>query len=208
MFFLLSCLSSPLVSSAIWRPWIRPGRWVALRRRWSGLGMRGVTAIPVPSLPRFLGRIFRLVLSRMVPSRLMAVPTISMCAGGMRPCRAMVSVARMCLSMAARFWSGEPLLGMIVPPMVGAWAARAINRIYWEGDCVLMVYQFSRFDRESNRELWRYHSPVSLRVEWLAAWLKREHAARFGYRAWLYVQVSSGDMITRDLLSWRDEIEA
>ena len=120
----------------------------------------------------------------------------------------MVSVARMCLSMAARFWSGEPLLGTIVPPMVGAWAARAINRIYWEGDCVLMVYQFSRFDRESNRELWRYHSPVSLRVEWLAAWLKRDHAARLSYRAWLYVQVSSGDMITRDLLSWRDEIEA
>lgn len=58
-----------------------------------------------------------------------------------------------------------------------------------------MVYQFSRFDRESNRELWRWRSPVSLRVEWLAAWLKREHAARFGYRAWLYVQVSSGDMI-------------
>lgn len=64
----------------------------------------------------------------------------------------------------------------------------------------MMVYQFSRFDRESNRELWRYRSPVSLWVEWLAAWLKRD-------RAWLYVQVSSGDLITRDMLSWRDEIE-
>lgn len=37
----------------------------------------------------------------------------------------------------------------------------------------MMVYQFSRFDRESNRELWRYRSPVSLWVEWLAAWLER-----------------------------------
>ena len=33
-------------------------------------------------------------------------------------------------------------------------------------------------------------------------------SARFGYRAWLYVQVSSGDLITRDMLSWRAEIEA
>jgi hypothetical protein len=24
---------------------------------------------------------------------------------------------------------------------------------------------------------------------------------------WLYVQVSSGELITRDMLSWRDEIE-
>lgn len=71
----------------------------------------------------------------------------------------------------------------------------------------MMVYQFSRFDRESNRELWRYRSPVSLWVEWFAAWLERDRAARFGYRAWLYVQVSSGDLITRDMLSWRDEIE-
>ena len=71
-----------------------------------------------------------------------------------------------------------------------------------------MVSQFSRFDRESNRELWRWRSPVSLRVEWLSAWLERDHAARLGYRAWLYVQVSSGDLITRDMLSWRDEIEA
>ena len=69
----------------------------------------------------------------------------------------------------------------------------------------MMVYQFSRFDRESNRELWRYRSPISLWVEWLAAWLERDRAARFG--AWLYVQVSSGDLITRDMLSWRDEIE-
>lgn len=71
----------------------------------------------------------------------------------------------------------------------------------------MMVYQFSRFDREPNRELWRYRSPVSLWVEWFAAWLKRDRDARFGYRAWLYVQVSSGDLITRDMLSWRDEIE-
>ena len=71
----------------------------------------------------------------------------------------------------------------------------------------MMVYQFSRFDRESNRELWRYRSPVSLWVEWFAAWLERDRAARFGYRVWLYVQVSSGDLITRDMLSWRDEIE-
>ena len=68
-----------------------------------------------------------------------------------------------------------------------------------------MVYQFSRFDRESNRELWRYRSPVSLRVEWLSAWLKRDRDARSCYRAWLYVQVSSGDLITRDMLSWRDD---
>ena len=34
-----------------------------------------------------------------------------------------------------------------------------------------------------------------------------DREARLGYRAWLYVQVSSGDMITRDMLSWRDEIE-
>lgn len=33
--------------------------------------MRGVVIILVPSLPRFLGRIFRLVSSRMVPSRSM-----------------------------------------------------------------------------------------------------------------------------------------
>ncbi len=71
-----------------------------------------------------------------------------------------------------------------------------------------MVYQFSRFDREPNRELWRWRSPVSLRVEWLAAWLKRDRSARFGYRAWIYARVSSGDLITRDMLSWRDEIEA
>ena len=71
----------------------------------------------------------------------------------------------------------------------------------------MMVYQFSRFDRESNRELWRYRSPVSLWVEWLAAWLERDRDARLGYRAWLYVQVSSGELITRDMLSWRDEIE-
>lgn len=71
----------------------------------------------------------------------------------------------------------------------------------------MMVYQFSRFDRESNRELWRYRSPVSLWVEWLSAWLERDRDARLGYRAWLYVQASSGDMITRDMLSWRDEIE-
>lgn len=68
-----------------------------------------------------------------------------------------------------------------------------------------MVYQFSRFDRESNRELWRWRSLVSLRVEWLAAWLKRDRDARSCYRAWLYVQVSSGDLITRDMLSWRDD---
>lgn len=68
-----------------------------------------------------------------------------------------------------------------------------------------MVYQFSRFDRESNRELWRWRSPVSLRVEWLAAWLKRDRGARSGYRAWLYVRVSAGDLITRDMLLWRDD---
>lgn len=85
----------------------QPGRWVARRLRLLSLGMRGVVTIPVPSLPRSRGRIFRLVSSRMVPSRSMVVPPISMCACGMRPCRAMVTAARMCLSMAARFWSGE-----------------------------------------------------------------------------------------------------
>ena len=71
----------------------------------------------------------------------------------------------------------------------------------------MMVYEFSRFDKSSNRDLWRYRSPVSLWVEWLAAWLERDRGARLGYRAWLYVQVSSGELITRDMLSWRDEIE-
>ena len=71
----------------------------------------------------------------------------------------------------------------------------------------MMVYQFSRFDRESNRELWRYRSPVSLWVEWLAAWLKRGRDARLGYRAGIYMRVSAGDLITRDMLSWRDEDE-
>lgn len=61
------------------------------------------------------------------------------------------------------------------------------------------VYQFVCHDRVRDCDVWRYRSPVSLWVEWLAA--------RLGYRAWLYVQVSSGDMITRDMLSWRDEIE-
>lgn len=71
----------------------------------------------------------------------------------------------------------------------------------------MMVYEFSRFDKSSNRDLWRYRSPVSLWVEWLAAWLERDRGARLGYRAWLYVRVSSGELITRDMLSWRDEIE-
>ena len=69
------------------------------------------------------------------------------------------------------------------------------------------VYQFVCHDRVRDCDVWRYRSPVSLRVGWLAAWLERDRAARLGYRAWLYVQVSSGDLITRDMLSWRDEIE-
>lgn len=69
------------------------------------------------------------------------------------------------------------------------------------------VYQFVCHDRVRDCDVWRYRSPVSLRVEWFAAWLKRARDARLGYRAWLYAQVSSGDLITRDMLSWRDEIE-
>lgn len=63
----------------------------------SSLGMRGVVIILVPSLPRFLGRIFRLVSSRMVPSRSMGVPPISMCASGMLRRLVMVTARRMCL---------------------------------------------------------------------------------------------------------------
>lgn len=69
------------------------------------------------------------------------------------------------------------------------------------------VYRFVCHDRVRGCDVWRYRSPVSLWVEWLAAWLERDREARLGYRAWLYVQVSSGDMITCDMLSWRDEIE-
>lgn len=43
----------------------------------------------------------------------------------------------------------------------------------------------------------------------LVQWCKDMRSAQIARRnrAWLYVQVSSGDMITRDMLSWRDEIE-
>lgn len=69
------------------------------------------------------------------------------------------------------------------------------------------VYQFVCHDRVRDCDVWRYRSPVSLWVEWFAAWLERDRDARFGYRAWLYWQVAhEGSLVTKDMLTLRDEI--
>lgn len=71
----------------------------------------------------------------------------------------------------------------------------------------MLFYEFRKFDRSTNREVYRYRGTFWLHWMWLKTFAMRDKSARFGYRAWLYVQVSSGDLITRDMLSWRDEIE-
>lgn len=71
-----------------------------------------------------------------------------------------------------------------------------------------MFYEFSGFDREHNRELWRERSWWSLHCEWLRDLATRDQAACKGYKAWLYVRVRQGELLPADMLGFRDKAVA
>lgn len=71
---------------------------------------------------------------------------------------------------------------------------------------ITAIYRFERFDPAVNKELWRRIPGWKLRFTWLKAWLKRDKAARIGYKAWLYARVSGGgEWLTGDMLDWNQE---
>lgn len=71
----------------------------------------------------------------------------------------------------------------------------------------MLFYEFCRFDRSTNREVYRYRGTFWLHWMWLKAFAMRDKSARFGYRAWLYWQVAhEGSLVTKDMLTWQDEI--
>ncbi|WP_368216732.1 hypothetical protein [Bifidobacterium pseudocatenulatum] len=72
---------------------------------------------------------------------------------------------------------------------------------------LMLFYEFCKFDRSTNREVYRYRGTFWLHWMWLKAFAMRDKSARFGYRAWLYWQVAhEGSLVTKDMLTWQDEI--
>lgn len=66
------------------------------------------------------------------------------------------------------------------------------------------VYRFMFHDRMRDCDVWRYQSPLVLCCMWLRD-VARERVW-LSYRSWLYERVTSGDLITREFLTWHDEI--
>lgn len=68
---------------------------------------------------------------------------------------------------------------------------------------ITAIYRFERFDPATNKELWRRIPGWKLRF----TWLKRDKAARIGYKAWLYARASGGgEWLAADMLDWNQEI--
>lgn len=70
----------------------------------------------------------------------------------------------------------------------------------------MRVYRYVGFDPDSNRERWRRVHWLRLRLEWLCDLLAGDRCAKAGYRAWLYCNVTEGDMCTYDMLDWNQEV--
>lgn len=69
-----------------------------------------------------------------------------------------------------------------------------------------MYYEFAGFDRTTNKEYWKPVSTVRLHLRWLHDWMKGYRCAQHGYEGWLYCSVTSGPLLPKECLSFRDEI--
>lgn len=70
----------------------------------------------------------------------------------------------------------------------------------------MTFYLYAGFDPNTNTEFWEPVSTIRLHYLWMKDVFKDRHCARRGYGAWLYYSVTSGPLLPREFLSFRDEI--
>lgn len=68
------------------------------------------------------------------------------------------------------------------------------------------MYEFIDFDETSNREQWRFVPQPELEARWRRDVSQGDKCALKGFGAWLYCRVTSGPLLSAEMLDWNMEV--